>query len=201
MAAGRFILAGERLLDAIGPESAIAGGVAVNAFGYSRGTRDIDVITSIPLAEARARLKHRGIDSVLHKGDLLEGGFSCLKGVIGTSTADSKRSLGVPFDILPQLVPIGMEELDVRGHRLRIVDLETLVRLKLKAGSVKDLYDVAILVHLHPDFRTRAEALAEHDARLSARLDALIRDPGTGGQAREIRRQDDSLRRFARRNR
>lgn len=201
MAAGRFVLAGEKLLQALGPESAIAGGVAVNAFGFSRATRDVDVITSMPLVEARKRLKSRGIDSLLHQGDPLEGGFSCLKGVIGVSSAASKRSPGVPFDVLPQLVPIGMEELDVRGHRLRIVDLETLIRLKLKAGSVKDLYDVAILVHLHPGHRTRAEALARHDSALSARLDELIRDPRTRGQAREIRRQDEALRRFDKRRR
>lgn len=201
MAAGRFILAAEKLLEAIGPDSAIAGGVAVNAFGFSRGTRDVDVITSIPLAEVRQRLKRHGIESLLHKGDPLEGGFPCLKGVVGVSSADSKRSSGVPFDILPQLVPIGMEELDVGGHRLRIVDLETLIRLKLKAGSVKDLYDVAILVHLHPDLRTRAEALAGHDADVSGRLATLIRDPRTRGQAREIRRQEDSVRRFEKRRR
>jgi hypothetical protein len=201
MAAGRFILAAEKLLDAIGPESAIAGGVAVNAFGFARGTRDVDIITSIPLAEVRKRLKSRGIESVLHKGDPLEGEFACLKGVIGVSSAGSKRSPAVPFDVLPLLVPIGMEELDVSGHRLRIVDLETLIRLKLKAGSVKDLYDVAILVHLHPDFRARAEALAVPDADVRARLEALIRDPRTRGQAREIRRQEESLRRFDRRRR
>lgn len=196
MAAGRFILAAEKLLEAIGPDSAIAGGVAVNAYGFARGTRDVDVITSIPLTEVRGRLKRRGIEALLHKGDPLEGEFPCLKGVVGVSSADAKRSSGVPFDVLPQLVPIGMEELDVDGHRLRIVDLETLIRLKLKAGSVKDLYDVAILVHLHPDLLSRAEALAAHDADLNGRLATLIRDPRTRGQAREMRRQEVSLRRF-----
>lgn len=201
MAAGRFILAAEKLLEAIGAESAIAGGVAVNVYGFARGTRDVDIITSIPLAEVRHRLKRHGIESLLHKGDPREGDFPCLKGVVGVSSRGSKGHAGVPFDVLPQLVPMEMAELDVQGHRLRIVDLETLIRLKLKARSVKDLYDVAILVHLHPDLGPRAEALAGHDADVSGRLATLIRDPRTRGQAREIRRQEDSLRRFEKRRR
>jgi hypothetical protein len=199
VAAGRFLLAAEKLLAAIGVESAIAGGVAVNVYGFARGTRDVDIITALPLEKVRERLKRHGIESVLHKGDLLEGDFPCLKGVVGVSSRGSKGHSGVPFDVLPQLVPMEMTELDVQGHRLRVVDLETLIRLKLKAGSVKDLHDIAILVHLHPDLGPRAEALAGHDADVSGRLATLIRDPGTLGQAREIRRQEEALRRFEKR--
>lgn len=195
MAARRYAIAAQRLLDAIGGDSAIAGGLAVNAHGFPRATRDIDVITSIPLAEARARLKRRGIDSTLRKGDRLEGDIACLTGVVGGGAAGTPRT-GVPFDVLPEVVPIGAEEIELDGRPLRVVDAETLIRLKLKAGSVQDLYDVAMLAHLNPELRERAEALAAPVAALGARLAELLRDPRTQAQARNVRRQGEALRRF-----
>ena len=192
---GPFVLAAEKLLSVLGPGSAVAGGMAVNAFGFARGTRDVDVITAVPLREARRRLTDAGIVSDRHKGDRLAGEFPCLKGMVAIQSR-SRAAAVVPFDVLPELVPVGSEELDVRGHRLRVVDLDTLIRLKLKAGSVKDLYDVAILVHLHRGMRSRAESLAVPAPRISEQLAALIRDPRTRGQAREIKRQEKLLKRF-----
>lgn len=201
MAAGKFVRAAAELLEAIGEGCAVAGGIAVNAHGFLRGTRDVDIIVSIPLEEARRRLEKHGIKTHLFRGDPLEGDFPCLKGVIGVALAGG-RAVGVPFDVLPQLVPLEPErfiELTLRDRRLRVVDMETLIRLKLKAGSAKDLYDVAILVNLQPEWHERATALAAPDRDLAGRLDRMIADPRTGTQAREIKRQDRILRDFAKR--
>lgn len=201
MAAGKFVRAATELLEAIGEGSAVAGGIAVNAHGFLRGTRDVDIIVSIPLEEARRRLDRHGIRTQLFRGDPLEGDFPCLKGVIEVGVGGG-RSLGVPFDVLPQLVPLEPErfiELTLRDRRLRVVDMETLIRLKLKAGSVKDLYDVAILVNLQPEWLERAMALAAFRRDLAGRLDKMIGDPRTRAQAREIKRQDRVLRDFAKR--
>jgi hypothetical protein len=204
MAAGRFVRAAAELLRALGKEPcAVAGGVAVNAHGFIRGTRDVDVIVSIPLEEARRRLERHGIKARLFKGDPLEGDFPCLKGVIGARLAGGRVG-GVPFDVLPQLVPLTREatiELDLRGETLRVVDLETLIRLKLKAGSVNDLYDIAILVHLQPAWKSRSQALAAHAPDLAARLAAMIEDPRVRAKAREVQRQDAALRDFEKRAR
>ncbi len=132
---------------------ALAGGLAVWAHGYVRGTRDVDVIVGVGLDEARRLLAARGIRAVLRRGDPLEGGFSCLKGEIA----------GVPFDVLPQLVAVPWERaisLDVAGRKLRVIDLETLLELKLKARGAKDLMDVAMLVHMHPEQEERARRLS-----------------------------------------
>lgn len=193
----RYLVAAQRLIEVIGSDAAVAGGLAVNAYGFPRATRDVDVITSVPLTEARDRLKRRGIDCVLRKGDPMEGDFSCLQGVIGTTRRGSAG--GVPFDVLPELVSISTEVVEVSGRPLRVVDLETLTRLKLKAGSIKDLYDVAILAHLHQGLRRRALVLAAADPEVARRLEGLIDDPRTAAQAREIRRQDEALARFKRR--
>ncbi len=136
----------------------------------------------------------------LFKGGSVEGDFPCLKGVIpvGSRPADA-----VPFDVLPTLVPLEpgrFVDLLVRGQRLRVVDPDTLIRLKLKAGSSHDLYDVTILANLHPDWMEHALALAvSHGTEMGERLATLIREPRVRGQAKEVQRQDRALRAFARR--
>jgi hypothetical protein len=203
MAGGRFARAAAKLLRAIGEEEcAVAGGMAVNAHGFIRATRDVDVIVTVSLEEARRRLQEHGIRARLFRGDLLEGDFPCLKGVVGGAGTRGATASDVPFDVIPPLVPLDPErtiELEVRGHKLRVVDLETLVRLKLKAGSVRDLYDVAILILLHAGIRDRATALTAHEPALGRRLADLLGDPRVRDQAREQKRQDAILRRGARR--
>jgi DNA-binding PadR family transcriptional regulator len=77
---------------------------------------------------------------------------------------------------------------------------DTLIRLKLKAGSIKDLYDIAILANLHPSWADRAIGLAAETGEKGAqRIADLIRDPRVRSQARDIRRQETALRAFAKR--
>jgi hypothetical protein len=201
MAAGKYARAGAKLLEILGRDRcAIVGGMAVNAHGFVRATRDVDVVTAMSLEEARRRLRDQGIAVRLLKGDRLGGGFDCLKGVIGVGSAGADA---VPFDVLPALVPFdpgSAIELVVRGSRLAIVDADTLIRLKLKAGSIKDLYDIAILANLHPSWADRAIGLAAEAGEEGAqRIADLIRDPRVRSQARDIRRQETALRTFAKR--
>jgi hypothetical protein len=203
MAAGRFVKAAAQLLRILGEDRcAIVGGMAVNAHGFVRGTRDVDVIVTIPLTEARGLLSENGVTARLSKADSVEGDFDCLRGVIAVG---SKAVDAVPFDVLPELVPLAPQrftDLLVRGQRLRVVDPDTLMRLKLRAGSAHDLYDIAMLSLLHPNWMERALALAaSHDKETAERLAALIRDPRVRGQAKEVQRQDRALRTFARRRR
>lgn len=151
------------------PRSAIVGGVAVAAHGYVRATRDIDLVVGLPLTEAQARLAAHGIATTLQRGDPLEGDFSCLKGTL----------YGVPFDLIPALVPIAWERcvtLSVRDKRVQVVDLDSLIALKLRAGSIRDVLDVAMLVLLHPDREPQARAWA-HERKLSGELERCLADP------------------------
>jgi hypothetical protein len=200
MAAGKFVKAAAQLLRILGEERcAIAGGMAVNAHGFVRGTRDVDVIVTMPLADARKLLSENGVTARLFKGDLVD--FRCLKGIIAVG---SRPADAVPFDVLPALVPLAPErfvDVVVRGQLLRVVDPDTLIRLKLRAGSFHDLYDVAILANLHPDWMEHALALAvSHGKEMGERLATLIRDPRVRRQAKEVRRQDRALQAFARRS-
>ncbi len=177
-----YLKAAASLIRAIGESHcALAGGLAVWAHGYVRGTRDVDVICGVSLGDAQRLLAARGIRAALHRGDVFDGGFSCLKG----------ETAGVPFDILPQLVSVAWEStvsLDVAGRRLRVVPLETLLELKLKAGGPKDLMDVAMLVLLHPEQEGRARQLSVA-YRVKDDLARWLEDRRVQAEARAIAEQ------------
>jgi hypothetical protein len=170
----RFVRVARKIAEALGMEDCLlAGGLAVMAHGFVRGTRDVDLLTRLPLAEARARLQARGLPT-----RLLRGGFSCLKGECD----------GLPFDVLPQIVPVHWEaapRVEGRGAgSLRVVPLVDLLALKLKAQGPKDLMDAAILVLLHPETEARARELATA-YRVLDRFETWVSDPRTQAQARE----------------
>ena len=178
-----------RIAEAIGTDDCLlAGGLAVAAHGFVRGTRDVDLLTRLPLSEARKRLERGGLPTRLLKGTPLEGGFSCLRG----------ECEGLPFDVLPQIVPVHWEAAVPAGAgSLRIVPLEDLLALKLKAQGAKDLMDAAILVLMHPDTEERARGLATA-YRVLDRLESWLLDPRARAQAREeleheARRSGDSI--------
>ena len=69
------------------------------------------------------------------------------------------------------------------GHRrLRVVDLDGLVRLKLRAQGPRDLMDVAALVLAHPETRERAREAA----RAYGALDGLDRWLADARLARDL---------------
>ena len=175
----RFVRVARRVADAIGPDDCLlAGGLAVMAHGFVRVTRDVDLLTRLRLPEARARLERNGLATRLLKEDVPAGGFSCLKGECD----------GLPFDVLPQIVPIHWDAaLPVEAHGagpLRVVPLGDLIALKLKAQGPKDLMDAAILVLLHPEIEARARELALA-YRVQDRFEAWLDHPRTRAQARE----------------
>jgi hypothetical protein len=203
MAAGKLTRAAAELLRILGVDrSAIVGGIAVNVHGYARATRNVDVMTAMPLAEARRRLREHGVEARLFTGDPRAGDSDCLKGIlpVGRRAVDA-----VPFDVLPPLEAVTPErtvELVVKGQRLRVVDQETLFKLKLRNGGPNDLYDIAILVGLHPQWESRVVALASGRGKEAAeRLMGLLRDPRVRAQVREVKRQDRELRAFSKRAR
>lgn len=175
------------LVSALGEDNCLLiGGLAVGIHGYVRATDDVDLIVRIPLQEARKLLAERDIETRLLRGDPFEGDFPCLKGV----------REGIPFDIMPPLVPLEWERSIALGKtgRLRVVDLDGLIRLKLKAAGPEDLLDVARLVLLHPEARDRARELALA-YRCMDRLDSWLTDPRLRAKTREQKRRPGRARR------
>jgi hypothetical protein len=175
---GDLASAAVRLARLLGPdECVLIGGLAVGVHGYVRATDDLDFVSRKPLEATREALRKAGVETRLLKGDVLDGGFSCLKGEID----------GIPFDVLPPLVPIAWDAalaLGLAGGTLKVVDLDGLLQLKFRAGGPQDLLDVARLVLLHPETEARARELATA-YRARDRFDAWMRDPRVLAQARE----------------
>lgn len=175
----RFVRVARKVAESVGTgDCLLAGGLAVMAHGFVRGTRDVDLVTRLPLSEARTRLARHGLPTRRLKRDPLEGGFSCLKGECG----------GLAFEVLPQIVPVHWEAavpVEVGGAgSLRVVALEDLIALKLKAQGAKDLMDAAILVLMHPETEVRARELATA-YRVLDPLESWLEDPRARAQARE----------------
>ncbi|HLA77630.1 MAG TPA: hypothetical protein VJU18_08645 [Vicinamibacteria bacterium] len=143
-----------RVAKILGPQDCLlVGGLAVGSHGYVRATKDVGFIVKGNLAEVRKRLLDEGIAAVLTKGDPLEGGFPCVKAMVGD----------VRVDVMPPLVPLEWEraiEVPLTRATVRVVDLEGLFRLKLKAGGPKDVMDVAALALRHPEFERKAREMA-----------------------------------------
>jgi len=167
----KLVRIAHRLAATIDPDAcAVAGAMAVAVHGYARATADVDLVCRLPLPEARKRLADQGMKSALKRGDVREGDFDCLKGVLE----------GIEFDILPPLVPIDWENaVDVplgRGETLKFVDLPTLIHLKLRAAGPQDVLDVVMLLQQHPAEVVRARELATAYG-LAAQLESFMESP------------------------
>jgi hypothetical protein len=146
--------------------------LAVAAHGYVRATDDVDFACPANAKEVQARLGGAGIQSAIRRGDSLAGDIQSV--VYGTVD-------GVRFDVILPPVPIdwgrGVELTIEKGRPpLRVVDLDALIRLKLRAGGPQDLIDVVQLVRRHPEAQPKALAVAEAHG-LRGRLEAWLADP------------------------
>jgi hypothetical protein len=159
------------LAQLLGPEDCLlVGGMAVGAYGYVRATKDVDFVVRLKLDEVRAQLERQGIRVTLTRGDPLEGDFPCIKGMLD----------GVPFDVMPALVPLdwgrAVQMPMGRGVTLQVINLEGLIRLKVRAQGPRDLLDVAALVLRHPEHLHLARELGAA-YRVADKLEIWLRDP------------------------
>jgi hypothetical protein len=140
-----------RLASLLPEPNALIGALAVAAHGYVRATDAVVFISPAAPREIRERLAKGGIAGEIRRGDALEGDVPS----VVSGSAD-----GVRFDVLYPPVPIDWSRTVLLplegGSRLRVVDLDTLVRLELRAGGPQDLVDVVHLVRLHSEIETRA---------------------------------------------
>jgi len=176
-----------RLVEIIGGDDCrLAGGLAVAVHGFVRATKDVDLVTRLPLPEVKGRLQAGKVEATLFRGDVLEGDFPCLRGVLER----------VPFDVLPELVPVdwGTGGVVLRGRKgdLRVVSVEALLAFKLKAQGPKDLMDAAMLVLLHPETQPLALDLAR-SYRVADRFQVWLQDPRLARDVREIRATEDRV--------
>ena len=163
--------AATRIATALGDRGMLVGGMAVAAWGYVRATDDVDFVANLEASRVLERLKAARISARVHRGKILDSDIAwCVKGLIG----------GVVFDILPPIVPLDFERAVTvtlaRGKTVRVVDLDGLLRLKLRAGGPQDLLDAAQLLRKHPELLDDVRPIAEAYSQWE-RLEDWLNDP------------------------
>ena len=134
------------------------GGVAVNAHGHVRNTRDVDILIewsaenmrrlAAALEELDARLF--GVDADLldvdprNPEDLLRGGNFTLRTAAGGLDLFDPGEIpgGSPYE---EMRPRAVEAV-IDGVAVRAIGFDDLIRLKREAGRDRDLEDVATLL-------------------------------------------------------
>jgi hypothetical protein len=135
-----------RALDEVGVPYAIAGAMALNEYGYRRATTDVDVLlTADGLARFKARWLGRGYVEKFP-------GSRGLRDTEHNVTVDVLITGDYPGDGKPKPVRFpDPAQVAVRGRRVALVPLATLVELKLASGMstihrAKDIGDVVELI-------------------------------------------------------
>lgn len=132
-----------KLFNAHGVEYLMIGGYAVNHYGHSRSTGDLDIwISRSPRNSKRAAaaLREFGLadaseDLFLSEGQIIRIGVPPVRIEIHTSAS------GVEFEECAT----GRETLLVEGLPVPVVSLQDLKRNKRAAGRMKDLADLEAL--------------------------------------------------------
>jgi hypothetical protein len=182
---GPSVRAASTALDQQGAEFALIGGLALDAWGIPRATKDVDFAVPVGVAERAAEML-RGPDTEVRP---LRIG--------GVGVRDSSR--GLRIDLVDRrfhfaaLFQDAIQEAHTSGRRARIGDrevslvaLEYLVAMKLVSGEPKDEIDVRRLLQRQELHYQGARAIVEqHLGAASAnRLDALAREVGRPEVAR-----------------
>jgi hypothetical protein len=173
------VAAAQEALDALGVPYALIGGLALDAWGIPRATKDADIAVPVGVAERAAeRLQ----------GDDVETRALRIGGV---GLRDAAR--GLRIDFIDRRIDFGRlfaEAIDearssgrrvqVGARRVPLVALEHLLAMKLVSGEPKDDIDARRLLQLERlDYARAREIVARHLGPASAnRLDALAREAG-----------------------
>lgn len=166
-----------------GVRTVLIGAAAMAVHGYPRATQDLALATvDVSLATLRAvarTLREAGHAVTLHEPDADDP----LGGLLRVEAGDGLQVDVVNFGNLwtGATRRLGHAALDgparpLTGRRLSVVDLSTLVLLKLAAGARLDLRDAAELLERHPGLDRAALRARCVGLRLDKKLDRVLAD-------------------------
>ena len=145
------------LLDAVGIDHAVCGGVAVCLHGYQRNTTDLDlVIDAVNQAATRQALSSAGFEWQVDTAKFQSPGGCPIRFQITVQTAGRGSGVSIP-------APRGRDNVE-DGDELCVVRLSQLIEMKLASGQAnprqfhKDFADVVELIvirHLDGSFAAR----------------------------------------------
>lgn len=136
----------------------VIGGLAVNAWGYVRGTQDVDLVPD----PDRGNLERLAAVLVEAGGRVETAEGRLAAGAIRTFLAAGDRTLVAtdlgPVDVLqglPQIPPYaqlaaGAVAVDLGGTVVRVCSLEVLLEMKRASDRARDRDDVEALEAAHP---------------------------------------------------
>ncbi|MGE0707016.1 MAG: hypothetical protein AB7T09_03305 [Planctomycetota bacterium] len=168
-----LVTALEALVDALdGFEFALIGGQAVFLHGYQRFSKDLDVGVIVPVKQVAARLRERGF--------VPAGGARFYEPLTRVSVDVVKLPrCAIPSVKAPDRYPVG-------ARSIPVIDLETLLALKVKLGRARDEADVVELLKT---------GRALDAARLSQLLRGLGEEPASFERLAERARREQELER------
>lgn len=176
---GPSVAAAQDALDPLGVPYALIGGLALDAWGIPRATKDADVAVPVGAAERAAeRLVGDGVET----RPLRIGGVGLRDAVHGLRIDFIDRRID-----FARLFAEAIDEARTSGRRVQVgtrqvplVSLEHLLAMKLVSGEPKDDIDARRLLQLERlDYARAREIVARHLGPASAnRLDALAREVG-----------------------
>jgi hypothetical protein len=157
-----------RVADLLGDEHLLVGAGALAAWGHVRSCDRVEFVTRLTLAEVSRRLTEARIKVVRRARS---------RDIPWTIEGDG-------FNVRPAFVPLDFDRAVIvdrpDGQRIRVVDLEGLIRMLLKSGRRQDLEDVAILLRAHPEKVDEALRVAQAygiGAELAAAANACGQTP------------------------
>jgi hypothetical protein len=158
-----------RVAELLGEEHLLVDAGALAMWGVVRAAKSLAFVTRLDPAEVRRRLLAGGLPSSLKRRESRGEMSWQIRGKVG----------GVGFEILPAAVPLDFSHavsVPFEGAHLQVVDLDGLIRMKLKAAGPADLTDVAMLLKRHPQKEAAALKVAEAYG-LGEELKAAVADP------------------------
>jgi hypothetical protein len=172
-------------LRQIGADFALIGGLALDAWGIPRATKDVDFAVPVGVAEQAADAM-RGPSSEIRP--LRIGGVGVRDRVraVRVDLVDRRFHFAPLFQEAIQEARQSGRKARVSGHDVGLISLEFLLAMKLVSGEPKDEIDARrILQREVLDYRHTREIVARHLGAASAnRLDALGREVGRPEVAR-----------------
>jgi len=165
------------VLDSLRVPYALIGGLAVDAYGGTRLTKDIDFLIDWSIADAKSlaqTLTESGLPAEARRGDIRDPVPGVIRMDISVGEATVRCDLLFPSKAWHREAVRAASRVELEGLGLPIVQPGHLFLLKLEAGGTLDLYDAAQLLILQSSAeRERWKQLAsEH--RLSKAFKACL---------------------------
>ncbi|MBI4263728.1 MAG: hypothetical protein HY657_05095 [Acidobacteria bacterium] len=176
---GPSVVAAASALDSHGADFALIGGLALEAWGIARATKDADFAVPVGVAE-RAADTLRGPATEIRPLRIGGVGLRDNQRGLRIDLVDRRFHFAALFEDAIREARTSGRKARVAGHDVSLVSMEFLLAMKLVSGEPKDEIDVRRILQREELRYGEARGIVErHLGAASAnRLDALAREAG-----------------------